>query len=145
MSSSSLISRMQTQSSAKSLISHLISVEMSFVYRKNNKGPRTVPWGAHPTKPEPNQILLHLQTARCCLKHRNESFHFNVLLHVPVCFKVFMKGVSKAFSNSSINLSTCPRLSKILAQSFITVVNCDQNDMTYSFNVLKYPLDGNFE
>ena len=33
---------------------------MSFMYKENNKGPRTVP-GGHPTKPEPSQILLHLQ------------------------------------------------------------------------------------
>ena len=44
MSTSSLISRQQTQSLAKSLISDSISDEMSFMYRENNKGPRTVPW-----------------------------------------------------------------------------------------------------
>ena len=38
-------------------------------------------------------------------------------------FKEFMRGVSNAFSKSNMNLSTCPLLSKILAQSFITVVN----------------------
>ena len=59
-SSSSLISRWQTQSLAKSLISDSISDEMSFMYRENNKGPRTVPW-CTPDKPEPSQILLHLQ------------------------------------------------------------------------------------
>ena len=36
-----------TKSSAKSLISDSISDEMSFMYRENNKGPRTVPWGTH--------------------------------------------------------------------------------------------------
>ena len=59
-SSSSLISWLQTHSSAKSLISDSISDEMSFMYKENNKGPRMVPWG-HPTKLEPSQILLHLQ------------------------------------------------------------------------------------
>ena len=38
-------------------------------------------------------------------------------------FKEFMRGVSNAFSKSNMNVSTCPLLSKILAQSFITVVN----------------------
>ena len=33
------------------------------------------------------------------------------------------EGVSNAFSKSNMNVSTCPLLSKILAQSFITVVN----------------------
>ena len=40
-SSSSLISRYQTESSAKSLISDSISDEMSFMYKENNRGPRT--------------------------------------------------------------------------------------------------------
>ena len=34
-----------------------------------------------------------------------------------------MRGVSNAFAKSNMNVSTCPLLSKILAQSFITVVN----------------------
>ena len=32
-------------------------------------------------------------------------------------------GVSNAFSKSRMNVSTCPPLSKILAQSFVTIVN----------------------
>ena len=32
-------------------------------------------------------------------------------------------GISNAFSKSNMNVSTCPLLSKIVAQSFITVVN----------------------
>ena len=38
-------------------------------------------------------------------------------------FKEFMRSVSNAFSKSNMNVSTCPLLSKILAHSFITVVN----------------------
>ena len=38
-------------------------------------------------------------------------------------FKEFMRGCSNAFSKSHTNVSTCPLLSKILAQSFITVVS----------------------
>ena len=38
-------------------------------------------------------------------------------------FKDSWGGVSNAFSKSNMNVSTCPLLSKILAQSFITVVN----------------------
>ena len=38
-------------------------------------------------------------------------------------FKEFMRGCINAFSKSNMNVSTCPLLSKILAQSFITVVN----------------------
>ena len=33
---------------------------MSFMYKENKKGPKTVPLGT-PDKTEPSQILLHLQ------------------------------------------------------------------------------------
>ena len=75
---SSLISRQQTQSSAKSLISDSISDEMSFMYRENNKGPRTVPWGT-PDKTGAQSDFTPFTTTRCCLKQRKESIHFNVL------------------------------------------------------------------
>ena len=38
-------------------------------------------------------------------------------------FKKFMRGCINAFSKSDMNVSTWPLLSKILAQSFVTVVN----------------------
>ena len=38
-------------------------------------------------------------------------------------FKEFMRGCIKCFSKSNLNVSTWPLLSKILAKSFITVVN----------------------
>ena len=80
-SSSSLISRQQTQSSAKSLISDSISDEMSFMYRENNKGPRTVPWGT-PDKTGAQSDFTPFTTTRC-LKQRKESIHFNVLPPIP--------------------------------------------------------------
>ena len=77
-SSSSLISWLQTQSSAKSLISDSESDEMSFMYRENNKGSRTVPWGT-PDKTGAQSNFTPFTTTRYCLKQRKESVHFSVL------------------------------------------------------------------
>ena len=76
--------------------------------------------GGHSTKPEPSQIVLHLQQlvvfwSKECLATNSTAEQF--------AFKEFMRGLSNAFSKSNMNVSTCPLLSKILAQSFITVVN----------------------
>ena len=65
----SLISRKQTQSSAKSLISDSVSDEMSFMYRENNKESRTVPWGT-PDKTGAQSDFTPFTTTRCCLKKR---------------------------------------------------------------------------
>ena len=67
-----------TQSSAKRLISDSISDEMSFMYRENNKGPRTVPCGT-PDKTGAQSDFTPFTITRFCLKHRKESIHFNVL------------------------------------------------------------------
>ena len=99
---------------------------MSFMYRENNKGPRTVPWGT-PDKTGAQSDFTPFTTTRCCLKQRKESIHFNVLPPIPYLNNLLLRsswgGVSNAFSKSNMNVSTCPLLSKILAQSFITVVN----------------------
>ena len=99
---------------------------MSFMYRENNEGPRTVPWGT-PDKTGAQSDFTPFTTTRCCLKQRKESIHFNVLPPIPQLNNLLLRsswgGVSNAFSKSNMNVSTCPLLSKILAQSFITVVN----------------------
>ena len=81
----------------------------------------------HPTKPEPSQILLHLQQLVVVWSKEKKSIHFNVLPPIPYLNNLLLRsswgGVSNAFSKSNMNVSTCPLLSKILAQSFITVVN----------------------
>ena len=105
------------------------------MYGENNKGSRTVPWG-DPTKPEPSQILLYSQQLVVFYSIHNNSLLSEAKKRIYPCqclatnstakqfaFKAFMKGVSNAFSKSNVNVSTCPVLSKILAQSFITVVN----------------------
>ena len=59
-----------------------ISDEMSFMYRENNKGPRTVPWGT-PDKTGAQSDFTPFTTTRCCLKQRKKSIHFNVLPPIP--------------------------------------------------------------
>ena len=94
------------------------------MYRENNKGPRTVPWGT-PDKTGAQSDFTPFTTTRCCLKHRNESIHFNVLPLIPQLNNLLLRsswgGVSNAFSKSNMNVSTCHLLSKILAQSCITL------------------------
>ena len=70
-----------------------------------------VPWGT-PDKTGAQSDFYPFTTIRCCLKQRKESIHFNVLPPIP----------QGAFSKSNMNVSTCPLLSNILAESFITVV-----------------------
>ena len=51
------------------------------------------------------------------------SFYMCVFIYIGVPLRSSWGAVSNAFSKSNMNVSTCPVLSKILAQSFITVVN----------------------
>ena len=82
--------------------------------------------GGHTTKLEPSQILLHLQQLVVVWsKEKNLSISMFSIDSIAkqFSFKEFMRGVSNAFSKSNMNVLTCSLLSKILAQSFITVVN----------------------
>ena len=100
--------------------------DVIYVQREQQGTKNGALWG-HPTKPEPSQILLHLQQLIVWSKEKNLSismschqFHSENLL-----LRSSWGGVSNAFSKSNMNASssTWPLLSKILAQSFITVVN----------------------
>ena len=62
----SVISRQQTQSSAKSFISESMSLEISFMYRENNNGPRPVPYGT-PDKTGAHSEMSPFTTVRCVL------------------------------------------------------------------------------
>ena len=121
-----LISRWQTESLANSLISESMAVVISLIYNENNTGPRTGLWGT-PDKTGAKSDFITFTTTRCCLKQRNESIHFRVFPPLPYPYSLHLSsscgGVSKAFSKFKINVSTCPPLSKILAQSFITLIN----------------------
>ena len=63
-------------------LTFLISVEMSFIYKKNNKGPRTVPCGTS-DKTRAQSDFTAFTTTRCYLKHKKESIHFNIFPPIP--------------------------------------------------------------
>ena len=70
---------------------------MSFMYRENNKEPRTVPWGT-PDKTGAQSDFTPFTTTRCFLKQRKESIHFNLLpysIAKQFAFKDFMRGCIK--------------------------------------------------
>ena len=54
--------------------------------------------------------------------HTFQSLSTNTIT-IQLALRSSCGGVSKAFSKSKISVSACPPLSKILAQSFITVIN----------------------
>ena len=102
------------------------------MYRENNKGPRTVPLGT-PDKTGAQSDFTPITTTRFVWS-KKRIYPFQCLATNSIAkqfaFKEFMGGggggvggVSNAFTKSNMNVSTCPLLSKILAQSFITVVN----------------------
>ena len=62
---------------------------MSFMYRENNKGPRTVPWGSDKTGAQSD--LTPFTTTRCYLKQRKESINFNVLPQIPLLNTLLLK------------------------------------------------------
>ena len=51
------------------------------MYRENNKGPRTVPWGT-PDKTGAQSDFTRFTTIRCCLKHRKKICPFQCLATV---------------------------------------------------------------
>ena len=102
-----------------------MSVVISLIYSENNNGPRNalrdtwqngVPFWLYSIYynsllPETEKIIYPFQ-----------SLSTNTIT-IQLAFKYSWGGVSKAFSKSKINVSTCPPSSKILARSFITVIN----------------------
>ena len=106
-----------------------MSVEISLVFKENNKGPRTEPCGT-PDKTGPNPILLRLQQrAFVCSIEKNQfvSVSSHSLLVSSSC-----GGVSNAFSKSKMKVSICPPLSKILTQSFITAwTSCPRSGIAH--------------
>ena len=80
---------------------------------------------AHQTKQVPIAILQHwLQHFVAYCKEMNQSILKFLLM--PYQWSLHLRsswgGVSKAFSKSIMNVSTWPSASKILAQSFVTVI-----------------------
>ena len=98
------------------------------MHRENNKGPRTVPWET-PDKTGAQSDLTPFITTRCCLKQLKKRIHpFQCLATNSIAkqcaSKEFMRRCIKCLFKIQYECSTCPLLSKILAQSFITVVSC---------------------
>ena len=90
--------------------------------RKNNSGPRTMSCGT-PDKTGAHWDFAPLTTTLCYLLHRNESIHTKVfhLCHIlGVCIsEVNEEGCQTLFEVQYL----LDPVSKILAQSFITVIN----------------------
>ena len=95
---------------------------MSFRHRKNNKGLITVPswgWGGE----APDKTGAHksdftpFTTTRCCLKHRKESIHFNVLPQ-SIANQFAFKGCNKCLFKIQYE---CVNLSSIV-QTFSPVI-----------------------
>ena len=125
-SSSSLISRKQTQSSAKRLISDSLSDEMSFMHRENNKGPRTVPWGD--TRQNRSPVRFYSIYNNSLLSEAKKRIYpFQCLatnfMAKQFTFKEFMRWCIKCLFKIQQECVTLSSIVKILTQSFITIVN----------------------
>ena len=99
---------------------------MSFIYRENKKRPKIVHWGT-PDQTGAHSDFSPFTTTRCRLEHRKYYIHFNVLPPFPqlnILLLMNSRGsVSNAFPKLNVNVSTRPLFSKILTETFITLVN----------------------
>ena len=62
-------------SKAKNLVSDSMSADISLMYKENNKGPRTVPFGT-PDTTGAQSDLTPFTTPLCCLKQGKAFIHF---------------------------------------------------------------------
>ena len=83
------------------------------MYRENNKGPRTVPWGT-PDKTGAQSDFYSIYNNSLLSEAKKRIYPFQCLATDSIAkqfaFKEFMRGVSNAFSKSNMNVSTCPLL-----------------------------------
>ena len=96
------------------IISESMSVEISVLYKENNKGPRTVPWGT-PDKTGAQSDFAPFKTTQ------KRIYPFQCLSNCysqQFALKELVRWDDKinTFSKSYKNISTCPPLSRILAQ-----------------------------
>ena len=64
---------------------------MSFIYKENNSGPRTVPCGT-PDKTGTHRDFAPLTTTLYCMLHRNESIHTKVFFTYAISMEIaFMR------------------------------------------------------
>ena len=99
---------------------------MSFMYRENNKGPRTVPWG-HPTKTGAHSEIYSIYNNSLLSEAKKRIYPFQCLATNSIAkqfaFKEFMRGCIKCLFKIQYECVNLPSISKILAQSFMTVVS----------------------
>ena len=77
--------------------------DMSFMYKENNNGLRTVPYGS-PDTTGTQSDLTPFTTTLCCLKHKKAFIHSNFFQPIPYLNNLL-------FQNTSVNLTLfCPRL-----------------------------------
>ena len=99
---------------------------MSFLYRENNKGPRTVSCRT-PATTRAQSDLIPFTTTLCCKKHKKHlsiPMSFHLFNNYTVCFKKFVRRGVKSFfkvQNKSVNLTL---IVHDFAQSFIAVFKC---------------------
>ena len=89
------------------------------MYNENNRGPRTVPWGTSDKMAPVWFNSIHHHTLLSVTEKRIYLFQSSHQCHLSSSWGC----VSKAFSKSKMEVSTSPPLSKILAKSYITVIN----------------------
>ena len=100
-----------------------MSVEISLMYKKKQQGAKdSALWDTRQNR----------GPIRVCTVYNNSLLSIERIYPFQclptyatakqIALKELIRRVSNAFSKSKMNVSTCPLLSKILAQSFITVV-----------------------
>ena len=122
------------QSSAESLISDSISDEISFMYRENNKGPRTVPWGT------PDKTGAHADftpfTTSLLSEAKKRIYPFQCLATDSIAkqfaFKEFMRGCIKCLFKIQYE---CVNLSSIVQDFSPIIYYCSQ----LSFTTMSFP------
>jgi len=117
-----LIVRYRIQSSANNLISERMSLAMSLMYSKNNKGPRTVPCGT-PDETVRQDDWVPFSVTRWRRDERKDSTHRKVPPHMPYQWSFTKRRLwgteSKAFEKSKTAMSVLVPESRLLAQSSI--------------------------
>ena len=123
-SSSSLISRQQTVISKKSYFR--LNIWWDIYIQREQQGTKNCALGD--TRQNQSPVRFYSMYNKSLFSEAKKRIYpFQCLATNSIAkqfaFKEFMKGVSNAFSKSKMNVSTCPLLSKILAQSLWTVEN----------------------
>ena len=130
MSSSVLIVRYRRLSSANSLIlvPSVRFLLMSFMYVRNRRGPRTVPWGT-PERTGAGEDLAPSTSTVCMRLERNDRIHRRSDPPMPneesLLNKISWSTLSKALEKSKRMASVCSLLFRQRLKSLTVVMSCD--------------------